>query len=280
MTKRRTARRALPALTLIAGMTITGAACAQSTMPWWNTPAWHFGASVYAYLPKVDGNIGFPSRGGDGSVTVPADSFFDDLNGAFMGSLEASNGTWGVFTDYLYLDISGSKGGTRDFTVGNSQLPASVSGNFDLALKGSMWTIAGTWRVVQQPGATVDLLAGARLLDVKPRLNWSLSGDLSTIPIAARGGNIEVKDHNWDGIIGVKARYAFGPNSRWYMPLYGDIGTGDSDLTWQVAGGVGYSLDWADIIALWRYVKYDNKNDQAVESLSFNGPMIGLVFRW
>ena len=46
----------------------------------------------------------------------------------------------------------------------------------------------------------------------------------------------------WDGIVGVKGRYAFGDNRAWSMPFYLDVGHGQSEVTWQVAAGLGYSL--------------------------------------
>ncbi len=32
------------------------------------------------------------------------------------------------------------------------------------------------------------------------------------------------------------------------MPLYLDIGTGNSDLIWQVAGGLGYRFGLCDVV--------------------------------
>jgi len=61
-----------------------------------------------------------------GSISVNTDSVFDSLNGAFMGALEANNGRWGVFTDLVYVDVSGSKSGTRDFQIGNSSAPSTT----------------------------------------------------------------------------------------------------------------------------------------------------------
>ncbi len=38
------------------------------------------------------------------------------------------------------------------------------------------------------------------------------------------------------------------------MPI---AGTGQSDLTWQVFGGVGYTFSWGSAVAGWRYLDYD-----------------------
>jgi hypothetical protein len=254
-------------------------ALAQASTPWAGN-AWRFGVSLYLYGPSVDGNFAFPRRSGNGDIEVKSDDVFDSLNGAFMGAFEAGNGQWGVFTDFLYVDISGSKSGTRSFSIGGFDVPSSVSADLDLGIKGSAWTIAGEYRVQNTPQATVDLLLGARLLDVKPRLTWGLSGNVGSLPIASRGGSSEIKANNWDAIVGVKGRFAFGDGLRWFVPAYADVGAGESQLTWQVAGGIGYAFGWGDVIGMWRYMKYDMKSDQSVQDLSLNGPMVGVTFRW
>ena len=164
-----------------------------------------------------------------------------------LKKLPALNGAI-MFTDYLYVDVSGSKSGTRNFSIGGVDVPASVTANLDLGIKGSAWTIAGEWRLQSTREATVDVLLGARYLDVKPRLSYGLNGDVNSIPTASRGGSFEIKARNWDAIVGLKARYAFGDRLQWYVPLYADIGAGDSELTWQAAAGLGYSFGWGDVV--------------------------------
>ena len=134
--------------------------------------------------------------------------------------------------------------------------------------------------MVSDPAWKVDLLAGARYFGVKPTLNWSIYGDLGTIPTAGRAGSKEIDETVWDGIVGVKGAYAFGADRRWSVPFYFDIGTGQSDLTWQAAAGIAYSYSWGDLIAMWRYVDYNFKSDKNLQDMNFNGPMFGATFRW
>ena len=64
------------------------------------------------------------------------------------------------------------------------------------------------------------------------------------------------------------------------MPYYVDVGTGDSDLTWQGIVGIGYAFSWGEVIAAWRYLDYDFKSGQKIESVNLNGPAIGVAFHW
>ncbi len=63
------------------------------------------------------------------------------------------------------------------------------------------------------------------------------------------------------------------------MPYYLDVGTGESDLTWQIMGGIGYSYQWGDIVATWRYLDWNNKPDKALQGLNLNGPLCSPVRR-
>ena len=86
--------------------------------------------------------------------------FSDTLNFAFMGSFEGRNGSWGVATDVIYLDVGASKQATRDFGIGRIELPASVDANLRLDVTGWVWTLEGSYAAVQRQGFTMDVLGG------------------------------------------------------------------------------------------------------------------------
>jgi hypothetical protein len=242
--------------------------------------AWTFAASIYGYFPSINGTTTFPADSGGTGINISSDKIIDSIKFAFMGSFDMHNGRWGAFTDVMYLDVGGSKSGTRDFSIGNSGIPANTSANLNLDLKGVIWTVAGEYRVVSNPGHTMDVLAGARLLDIKQTLGWEITGDLGPLPPTSRTGNREESENLWDGIVGVKGRLAFGANREWLVPYYLDIGTGQSDLTWQAAGGIGYAFKWGEINLLYRYLDYNMKSGSKIEDVNLRGPMIGATFRW
>jgi hypothetical protein len=242
--------------------------------------AWTFAASIYGYFPSINGTTTFPADSGGTGINISSDKLIDSIKFAFMGSFDMHNGRWGAFTDVMYLDVGGSKSGTRDFSIGNSGIPASTSANLNLDLKGVIWTVAGEYRVMSDPGHTMDVLAGARLLDIKQTLGWDITGDLGPLPPGSRTGNREESENLWDGIVGVKGRLAFGANREWLAPYYLDVGTGQSDLTWQIAGGVGYAFKWGEINLLYRYLDYNMKSGSKIEDVNLRGPMIGATFRW
>ena len=95
-----------------------------------------------------------------------------------------------------------------------------------------------------------------------------------------RSGTTVVEQSVWDAIVGVKGTYAFGSERKWFVPYYFDIGTGQSKLTYQVAGGLGYKFNWGEVVAVWRYIDYDMKSGKPIQSVTFNGPQIGATWRW
>jgi hypothetical protein len=257
---------------------LPGAALAQSQSAW-NANKWQYGVELYVYLPSIGGALNFPAgSGGAGNVSVDADTLLSSLEFAFMGMFEAHNGRWGVYTDLMYLNVGGSKSDTRDFSLGGGALPGTVTGDLELDLTGTIWTIAGEYRLVADPAWTVDVLAGMRMFTMKPSLDWSVSASLPALP--GRSGGSEFRQTSWDALVGIKGRYAFGTSREWYVPFYVDVGTGGSDLTWQAAAGVGYNHGNWTFNALWRYLDYNFDDGKAIKDMNFNGPMLGVGYRW
>ncbi|MEO8308693.1 MAG: hypothetical protein ABI616_11715 [Pseudomonadota bacterium] len=235
---------------------------------------WQFQAAIYLYLLSVGVKNTFPEPGGDVSIDI-----LDSLKMTFMGNLEARKGRWGALTDFIYLDLGNTITEKRDNTIGATPLPDAAAASVGIDLKGISWTIAGTYRAVQDEAMSLDLIAGARLFDIKQRVDWQLSGSIGSIPLPGRTGNVEVNLTNWDAIVGVKGRFGLGAG-KWFIPWYADVGTGDSDLTWQLMAGVGYAFRWGEVVGAWRHIDYDMKASSELNGISFDGPAVAAVFHW
>ena len=257
---------------------LPGAAVAQTTMP--VSDEWRFHAVLYAYLPDIGGKTNFPVPGGGPSVNVDVSQILKNLNFTFMGTIEAQKGPWGVITDLLYLDVSGSKSKTRSVSLGDYELPANATLDANLKVKGTVWTLAGEYTSYKDPNTEIDVMAGARLLDMKQTLGYSFSADVGPFVGPGRSGGGDVNFSYWDAIVAARARFLFGADKEWIVPVYLDGGAGQSKATWQILGGVGYQFKWGQVLAAWRYLDYSFKSDSKVQSLDFNGPMIGVGFNW
>lgn len=264
-------RLAIPVLSLAAAAPV--AVQAQDT-----TAPLQFEAAVYGWFPAISGDTSFPPHGGGPSVDVSMGDVIDALKFAFMGNFGVRSGQWGLWTDLVYADFGVSRSGSRDFSIGGQPLPVGISADLHLDLKSWIWTLAGTYRAKDDSEGSMDVLFGARLLDLTNGLSWNIYGSGGHLP--PRTGFEEVSLSNWDGIVGLKGRALLGPERTWFIPFYVDVGAGESRLTWQVNAGIGYQFDWGALAATWRYLDYDFKSSSHVTDMSFNGPVIGAIFRF
>lgn len=241
---------------------------------------WEWDATVYMWLPSVGGDTSFPPSSGGLSIDVSGEKILDAINFAFMGTVGARKGRWGFSTDIVYLDLGADKKSTREFALGQIEVPASVDADLQYDLTGWLWTTVGSYALVQHDNYTMDVLAGVRMLDIEQRLDWSFNGDISSLPLDGRSGSSIVEPTPWDAIVGVRGRATFGGERQWSVPYLLDIGKGDSNYTLQAIVGLGYSFDKLEVNGVWRYLEYDFGSNTPVESLSFSGPALGVTCRF
>ena len=134
--------------------------------------------------------------------------------------------------------------------------------------------------MLHQENFSLDAIAGARLLDLQEDARWNFNGDIASLPLPGRSGSGQAEDSDWDAIVGVRGRATFGAERNWFVPYYLDVGTGDSDFTWQARIGLGYSFESLDVLGVWRYLDYDLGDSTPIESIDFNGPALGVTFRF
>jgi hypothetical protein len=274
-------RGAMAALCFAAGALLPAVANAQSAPSGGLAEKWMFTATIYGWVPKIDGTVNFPEDRGSTGIHASMSDVLNHLRMTFQGTLDAHNGRWGMFTDIVYVDVAGVKSRERDFSIGNVGIPATATADLDLTIKALVWTLAGEYRIASDAAWTVDAMGGARMLQMKPRLGYSITGDIGPIVLpGGRSGSKQVDETVWDGIVGVKGRYAFGDDRKWFAPFYLDVGTGQTQLTWQISGGIGYNFDWGSAFAMWRYLDYNFQSGKALTDITMNGPMLGVAFRW
>ena len=240
---------------------------------------WQYGVAIYAFFPHIGADANFPAGNG-ATIDVSARDLLDHLKFGGMFSASAQKGRWGMFTDVIYLDVGESMSNSRAIGAGSMPLPPGITADGDFDLKGAAWTLAGSYRTVSTPDAMVDVFAGARLLDIKTELSWAFNQPFGPFAGPFQSGDVEIERHSWDGIVGAKGRLNFGRDGRWFVPWYADVGTGNSDLTWQASTGIGYAADWGDVFATWRYLHYDFGGNAKLENLEFDGPGIGVAFHF
>jgi len=210
------------------------------------TDRWNCYASVYLYAAAMGGETA-----GGLEFDMSFSDILDNLDMTYMGNFGMYKDKWIFQTDLIYMKL-----GTK---------PGPILTNIQL----KSWIVTPTvsYRVIESDQWDLDLLAGARYLYIAPMIS------VVNNPI------VDSSDNGWDGIVGIKANYDL--NENWFMPFAFDVGSGDSDLTWQVFGGIGYKYENFDVIAGYRYLEWDfDTNLAGLDSLDISGPIIGVKYRF
>ena len=219
---------------------------------------WKFGGSAYLWAAGVKGT----DVNGD-EIDVSFSDLLGQLDGGIMGILAAQKGRWTMLADFLYLNIHEETSSTANIIGKPTKL------DVDVKMKGYVSTLGVAYRVIDDDGTSLDLMAGARYF----KLDLDLDADVG-------GSMIKSSDSGdvLDGIIGTQV--LFNLNDRWYLSCYADVGAGDSKLTWQVWPGVGYRLKKVELVAGYRYLAWETDDGDDIEDINFSGPMLGVKFRF
>lgn len=219
--------------------------------------------SLYGWLPSLNGSLTFEVPNEPGEPGEPDDSVdanaIDSLDTVFMGTYSIRKNKWSFTADLIHLKMSGDSQGiiNPDSTL-STEITARLYGAY-----------AG-YNILNSKQNDLNLIAGIRHFGLD--FEVKLSGE------NIKNGKIEVSTSNNDVIIGLDGKYII--NENWYMPYYVDIGTGDSDLTWQASTSIAYKYNWGDVIATYRYMHYGQSDSLLVEDFNLYGFKLGVIFNF
>ena len=227
-----------------------------------NAGDWKNAASLYFWLPSIDGELVFPpppENPDDEPLPVDPSEVLDSLDMVFMGSYELQYKKIVMMADVVYLDMS------NDNTVDIQGVSRDVS----LGLEAWQTTVYGGYRVFEDKRSSFDILGGIRYLSM------DLSFDLHREIIEEQPRAYDVG--LLDALIGFKGQY--GISEHWFIPYLGDVGTGDSDLTYQLSSGIGYGGSWGDVTVTYRYLAWEDGGG-ILNSFILSGGAIGYRYHF
>ena len=146
----------------------------------------------------------------------------DSLSGGFMGSFEARKDRWGALFDVFYIE----------FSKDSQPLLNGRLGTVRAEIDQTIYQLAGTYRVSEDPTTAVDVLLGVRYPTTDLELAFSPS---QLLP----GGVSRSGKKNWtDGFVGVRVGYKL--SDKWSLVGYADLGGGGTEKSWQLLAGATY----------------------------------------
>jgi opacity protein-like surface antigen len=230
----------------------SGPAAAQSSN-------WTF--DVSANLWTNDTTITTDTPEGQVEQTLSFSDALKDLQFAFMGTVEARNGPWGVIGDLLYFKLSETEATPRGTLFS------------DVEIDSKMTIVSGylAYRVYEDPKVAVDLAGGFRAF--KADLDTEFTG------AAAADRSFSNNQDFVDPIVAARVRMAF--NDQWFGTLMVDGGGLNDSSTWQALATVGYRLNdkWS-FQGGYRYLEAEWDSDFGESSLEFSGPILGVTYRF
>lgn len=239
---------------------------------------WSGRATLYAWLPSIDGETKTSDPDAP-DEEVDIGKILDSIDSVFMGAIGVRRGNWGLISDYIYLDLSDEQANAASLQFDRLGASFDLGYSARLRVTGYVWNLAGTYRLVDEPGYNIELLGGFRYLDLEEELILQASVNGPSSPGSSNKWNFKAKDGVLDGIVGIHGQARIG-GSGWYVPYYLDVGTGDTDYTWQALSGIGYAFASLDFSLTYRHLEWNVDSSDNLQSLSFSGLVLGMGFRW
>lgn len=222
---------------------------------------WRFEVTPYVWASGIKGTVGL-----DNGLAKSADFTTSNVLGALksggMISAEAHKGSWGLMGDVVSATLQ--KTGGIPVQSGAVTLADKVT------LQQTVLTGVATYTVVNAKDVYVDSLLGVRAIYATATLNVNGYGTASKTTSTV------------DPIIGAKGRYRIA-DSTWYVPFYGDVGSGGgtTNLTWQAMAGIGKTFGGLiDASLTYRALYYDMRDAGVLQKTTMLGPQVAVTFKF
>jgi len=220
---------------------------------------WQYDFEVYVWLPTIK-----PTLPNGETLNWSLSDLLKNLDFMAMFDGGARKGKWSMGADFIYLNL----GDTR--TISKEIINHPVDVEADLDLRALPFTVTAGYQIAESEKSRTDIIGGVRYIYIRVPLEFSV-GD--KIEKALTGKVI-----TWDGIVGLQGKT--GINDRWYFDYYGDIGTGQSKLTWQAKAGFGYHFNKWTATFGYRYLRWNYESTEILKNLTIVGPYVGARWTW
>ena len=208
-----------------------------------------------------------------GPVSAPLeldfkDDVFENLEAVFTLHFEAKKNDLTIFSELSYVDLGPS-----------TELPTGQVVN--VSFKSTLFELGAMYEVAETERSDWEVLGGLRYS--KQELNASNLPQLPA-PLPPIPSSIDVSESWWDVFIGGRVQTRI--TDKWRFVGRADIGTGGSDLVWNVTGLFDYRFkDWGSLFVGYKWMDYDYDNgksgsDRYAFDAMMEGPITGLNFYW
>ena len=236
---------------------ITALIATSSTLRAANDVDWI--VAPYLWLPTITVDFATPRDDGGGTGGAGEDTFpdvLDELDGAFLGYVEAQGDRWGGSMNLLYLGLESDE--PFEAALTSSDLDATI---VDAA-------VVYSFDRVRFQG--FELYGGLRYVDI----GYEAGIDPTNPALAPR--TIDLRDSYADFLLGARWRDDFA--RRWGYALEADASTGGTEGTFSVCARLLYHMRRGAWAFGWRYLEGQIEPDRSRLDIELNGALVGYAF--
>ena len=229
---------------------------------------WRFEVTPYLWGTGIRGTVNLNDSSAK-SADMSSGNVLSDLKSGAMIAAEAHKGKWGIMGDLVSATLQNSGSVPVLTPDGRATIGDKVTVQQTILTGAFSYTLANT------KDAYVDALLGVRAIDVTATLDLTVEGTSIKRSISKKTSTV-------DPIIGAKGRYRIA-DSTWYIPFYGDIGSGGgtTNLTWQAMAGIGKTFNKVvDASLTYRALYYDMKDGGVLQKTTMLGPQVAVTFKF
>jgi len=205
----------------------------------------------YLWAMGIDGEL--KVDGQEVNASYDFSDIWDDMNIGGSVLVDLNKGDWVNYLQVDYLSIS------QDDV--NNRLGAKVDLEFDSTLAAA----ATGWRFAMGERHSIDVMAGVRYLGADAELK-----------LKRAGRSVHGNDNVYDGMVVLRPKFAL--SKYWSFTGVASVGTGDSDLSWELSPQFVYDCCGWDFRFGYRTVNYEFENGNNEADLDISGPMVGVGF--
>jgi hypothetical protein len=243
---------------------------------------WQFAIIPYLWMMGINGKVGV--RGQTADFNVSFSDIIENLDFAAEVHIEAWRDRFGFFIDTTYSKISLKEDVQlrSDRTVNIKNVTQFFLGEFGGFYRAGTWTIGtgtGNNQARTNTSFTLDLIGGGRYWWLEDKID--LKGPLGVNP------QFSGSESWFDFIVGGRANLAI---NKFFIQVRSDVGGFglgfSSDISWNIAGYIGYELPWCRITPIigYRalYDKYSNGSgdNRFLWDAWMYGPQLGVGFQF
>lgn len=212
--------------------------------------SWDFRGFIYLWGAALGG-----STVSGQNIELSFSEVVKKLDFGLMGALEANRGRISFLADFQYLNLG--EDGTAPIVLG---VPAAANAD----VSGFVFSGTAGYDFFDDRQGQLVGFGGIRFMDLDTTANLA-------VPVGPQriSGNLS----NLDAVIGLRGVQNL--SDRWNLSYYADVGTGDSELTWQAALTFDYRINSWDLSFGYRHLAWDIDNSAVLSDLSFSGPFVG-----